>query len=92
MTASVGAHDARAAAVVLVEHLADDLLDEVLERHDTRGAAVLVDDDGHLVAAGAQLGDERVEVDRLGNAQRLGRERGGRDVGPALARARRRRP
>jgi hypothetical protein len=39
------AHDARAGAVVLVEHLADDLLDEVLQRDDAGGAAVLVDDD-----------------------------------------------
>ncbi len=36
--------------VVLVEDLADDLLDQVLERDDAVGAAVLVDHDGDLVA------------------------------------------
>ena len=82
----VAADDARAAAVVLVEHFADDLLDEVLEGDDAGGAAVLVDDDRHLVAAGAQLGDEGVEVHGFGHAQGFGRERRRRDIRAAVAR------
>ncbi len=35
---------------MFVEHLADDLLDEVFEGDDTGGTAVFVDDDRHLVA------------------------------------------
>ena len=75
---ALDADDPGAAAVVLVEHLADDLLDEVLEGDDAGRAAVLVDDDGHLIPARAQLRDERVEVHGLGHAQRLGRDRGRR--------------
>jgi hypothetical protein len=41
---------ARAAAVVLVGHLADDLFDNVLEGRDAGRAAVLVDHDGELQA------------------------------------------
>ena len=41
--------------VVLVGDLADHLLDDVLEGHDARRAAVLVDDDGQLQALPAQL-------------------------------------
>ena len=75
-------------AVVLVGDLADDLLDEVLERRDAGGAAVLVDHDGHLVAAAAQLAEEHVELHGLGHAQRLGLQRGRRDLGAPLARHR----
>ena len=60
------------AAVVLVGDLADDLLDDVLERDDARRAAVLVDDDGHLEAALAQLAQQRVEADRLGHDEAVG--------------------
>jgi hypothetical protein len=69
---------------VLVEHLADDLLDEVLQRDDAGGAAVLVDDDGHLIAARAQLRHDGIQVDGFGHPQRLlamaaaGRRRGAR--------------
>jgi len=66
-----------AAAVVLVGDLADDLLDDVLERDDARRAAVLVDDDGHLEASLAQLAQQRVEADRLGHDEAVGHQ--GRD-------------
>ena len=56
---SVRPDDAGAGAVVLVGDLADEFLDEVLERGDAGGAAVLVDDDGHLVAAPAQLAEQQ---------------------------------
>ena len=50
--------------VVLVADLADDLLDDVLEGDDARGAAVLVDDDRHLQpalrAAGSSSGSSRM--------------------------------
>jgi hypothetical protein len=35
--------------IVLVENLADDLLQEVLHRHDARCAAVLVEHDRHVL-------------------------------------------
>ena len=51
--------------VVLVAHVADDLLDQVLEGDDARGAAVLVDDDGELQPGLPQPGEQRVAVERL---------------------------
>ena len=45
--------------VVLVADVADELLDEVLERHDARGAAVLVDDDGEVGAGRPHLEHRR---------------------------------
>ena len=50
----VGLHGDRL-GVVLVEDLSDDLLGDVLERDDAGEAAVLVDDDGQLPVAGADL-------------------------------------
>ena len=47
---------------MLVGHLPDELLDDVLQRDDARRAAVLVDHDGHLRAAAAQLDEQRAEV------------------------------
>ncbi len=41
-------HDKRRLDVVLVLDLADDLFDQVLERHEARRPAVFVDDDGAL--------------------------------------------
>ena len=55
--------DERLLAVVLVGDLADDLLEQVLERHETRRAAVLVGDDRD-VRPRAHL-DEQL-LDRLG--------------------------
>ncbi|GMA42117.1 hypothetical protein GCM10025883_41620 [Mobilicoccus caccae] len=50
---------------MLVVDLADDLLDEVLQRHDPGGASVLVDDDGELQPGFAQAAQQRVEGHRL---------------------------
>ena len=55
--------DRLVAAVVLVAHLADDLLDDVLQRHHAVDAAELVDHDGHLQPALAQRLQERVQLD-----------------------------
>ena len=57
--------------VVLVADLADDLLDQVLERHQPGGAAVLVHDDGHLQAVALELAQQ------LDHALGLGHEDGG---------------
>jgi hypothetical protein len=53
--------------VVLVVDLADDLLQHVLDSRDPGDAAVFVDDDGHVVAALAKLGEQRVQPLALGN-------------------------
>ena len=66
---------------MLVADLADDLLDEVLEGDDARRAAVLVDDDGELHAALAQLEQQRVEPQRLGHEHRRHHQRRHRHVG-----------
>ena len=50
--------------VVLVGDLADDLLEDVLDRHQAGEAAVLVDDDRHVGARGLHLPQQL--VDRLG--------------------------
>ena len=57
--------------VGLVVDLADQLLEQVLDGHDALGAAVLVDDDGHLVAPGLH-GAQGVE-----HRPGLGERRGG---------------
>jgi len=49
---------------VLVPHVAHDLLDEVLERHDADDVAPLVDHHGHLQTAAPQLLQQRVQLDR----------------------------
>ena len=41
--------------IVFVFDIADDLLQNVLNRHQARHAAVFVDDDGHVVMVGAEL-------------------------------------
>ena len=56
--------------VVLVADLADDLLEQILERHQARRAAVLVDDDGHLDLLALEL------LEQLGHALGLGHEGG----------------
>jgi hypothetical protein len=68
-----GALDASEAVgwpVVLVVDLADDLLEDVLERDDASGAPVLVDDDGEVAADPPQLGQEVGEVARLRHDER----------------------
>ena len=57
------ADDAGDGDVVLVGDLADDLLEDVLQGHDAHQAAVLVDDDGEMLAAPAE-GLELVEQRR----------------------------
>ena len=47
--------------VVLVVDLADDLLQHVLDRHQSGDAAVLVDHDRHVVARLAELAQQHVE-------------------------------
>ena len=66
---------------MLVVDLADDLLDEVLERHDTRRAAVLVDDDGELHASLPQLEEQRVQPQGLGDEDGIDHEGRDRHVG-----------
>ena len=53
--------------VELVLDLADDLLEQVLERDDALHRAVLVDDDGHVLVLLPELGQERCQVLRLGD-------------------------
>ena len=57
--------------VVLVADLADDLLDQVLERDQPGGAAVLVDHDGHLEPVALEL-PQQLE-DPLGLRHEVGR-------------------
>ena len=54
--------------VVLVADLADDLLEQVLDRHQARGAAVLVDDDRALNLLALEL------LQQLGDTLGLGHE------------------
>ncbi len=61
--------------VVLVPHLADDLLDDVLQGGDARRAAVLVDDDGHRAPAGQPV-QQPVHGQRLRHEQRLAHDLG----------------
>ena len=62
--------DRRLLAVELVDDLAHQLLDEVLERDQAGGAAVLVDHDRHVELLGLHLGQQ------LGDALGLGHEAG----------------
>ena len=55
----------RVREVELVLDLADDLLEEVLERDDPLHVAVLVDDDRHVLLLAPEVGEERGEVLRL---------------------------
>ena len=71
---------------MLVGDVPDELLDDVLERDHAGGAAVLVDDDGHLQAQLAQLDQQRAQVHGLGHARRLDHQGGRGHVGPALVR------
>ena len=55
------------AHVELVLDLTDDLLQEVLDRHEAGDSAVLVDHDGHLDAPALELAQELLEGLSLGN-------------------------
>ena len=59
-------HDRLRLDVVLVANLADDLLEQVLDRHEAGGAAVLVDDDRELRLLPLEL------LQQLGHALALG--------------------
>src|SRR5690606_37251681 len=82
------ADDSCSGAIVLVGDLADQLLDEVFEGDETRSPAVFVDDDGELVTASTELGDQGVDVHRHGCEQGLGRQSTYGDVDPAITRLR----
>ena len=73
-------------AVVLVGDLADDLLEDVLQRDDPGRAAVLVDDDGQVGGPLLQQGQQRRERQGLGHGQRLGHDVADRRGGPPLER------
>ena len=53
--------------VVLVTDLAEDLFDEILERHEAGGAAVLVDHDGALNALMLEFAQQLADELGLGN-------------------------
>jgi hypothetical protein len=76
--------DPRSAAVVLVGHLADQFLDQVLQGHYPGSTAVLVQHDGQLQAQRPQFDQQRIQSNRLRDAQRLGHDRCHRHVVPAL--------
>ena len=77
----VDALDRRFFAVVLVLDLADDLLEQILDRDEAGRAAVLVDDDGDVHLALAQLGQQLVDAlrlrDEVGRARDLASAAGG---------------
>lgn len=75
----------RLVRVVLVTDLADDLLDDVLQGGDARGAAVLVDDDGHRLLPGEAV-EQPVHGQRLGHEQRLAQQLADPAVRPLLGR------
>ena len=75
-------------AVVLVGDVADDLLDHVLERDDAGVAAVLVEDDGHLEAVGAQQRQQGVEPQGVGDHDRLDHDVPDPGGGPLVQRER----
>ena len=56
--------------VVLVANLAEDLFDEILERHEAGGAAVFVDDDGALNALMLELAQQLADELGLGHEMR----------------------
>ncbi len=66
--------DGRLLVLVLVRDLADELLDEVLERRETRDGAVLVDDDRERLAPAAKVGQERRDRLRLRREEDLARD------------------
>ena len=61
---------ARLVEVVLVLDVADDLLEHVLDGDQAGHAAVLVHDDRHVVAAGAEFAQQHVQALGLGHEDR----------------------
>ncbi len=78
--------------VVLVVDLADDLLEDVLERDDPGRAAVLVDHDREVAPDAPQVGEQVGEVAGLGHDEGRRHDRRDRAGAPLLVRARRTRP
>ena len=72
--------------VMLVLDLADDLLDQVLDRDQPLGAAELVDDDGEMDALGAHPREQIEHAHRFGHVERRRISVG--DVGGRLVAAR----
>jgi hypothetical protein len=62
--------DERLLGVVLVLDLADDLLDEVLDRHEAGRATVLVEDDGEVDLPTLELVEQVVDRHRFGHEHR----------------------
>ena len=56
--------------VVFVVDLADDLFENVLERHHAAGAAELIDDNGHVHLVVLELAQQVVDLFRLGHEER----------------------
>ncbi|MNM77015.1 hypothetical protein D3C81_888570 [compost metagenome] len=52
---------------MLVFDVADDLFQHVLDGHQARHTAVLVDDDGHVIVVGAELAQQHVQALGLGH-------------------------
>ena len=75
--------DQRLLVVVFVDDLPDELLDQVLQRHQTGGAAVLVDHHREVISPDLHLAEQVVGVFRLGYEPRPPHERTDRRVGPA---------
>ena len=59
--------------VVLVENLADDLLEQILHRHETRRAAVLVEHDRHVLLETLEVGEHLFDLARAGDDVDLAR-------------------
>ena len=74
--------------VVLVANLADDLLEQVLDRHEAGGAAVLVDDDGDLRLLPLELLQQLGHALALRDDHRRAQQRGDRPRVVGAARAR----
>ena len=53
--------------VVLVENLADDLLEQILHRHEARRAAVLVEHDRHVLLESLEVGEHLFDLARAGH-------------------------
>ena len=70
--------------VELVLDVADDLLEEVLERHDAGGGAVLVDDDRHVLVRPPELAEQSAEILRLRHDVRRAEELLDRDGGDGV--------
>ena len=72
-------------AVVLVGDLADELFDQVFERHEARDSAVLVDDHREVVRLALHLLQQGVGLHRLGHEDGGLREFAGRRAVPSAS-------